>query len=130
MCLFLHAQTLILSLHAQRQAVEHSKTESRKCNGISQPPLITLWLQTSSTQPYDNMTFRKISTVRDCCLSPPHNLKQIFHRGRPKSFLDPPKHSQQRNSKYLITRSTQHSYMPYNIKSPSDLNSENLESMG
>ena len=73
-------------MNTQRKSGYHSKKEACKCNGLSQPPQITLCLHTSSTNPRDDVDFRNISTVRDYFLPIPHNPRQRFLRGRTKYF--------------------------------------------
>ena len=70
-----YAQALISLLHTQIKTLYQNKNGNHKSNSLSHPPLITLWLQTSSTHLRDNVAFREVSTVRSYHLSPPHNLK-------------------------------------------------------
>ena len=84
-----YAQTLISSLHTKKQAWEHSKTEDFQCNGLSKKFIRTLWLQTSSTHPSDDVAFRKVSTMRAYFIPTPHNIQWRYCRGSTKNVLHP-----------------------------------------
>ena len=72
---FVYDQASVSLLHTQIQAGRQSNTGAHQRNGLSHPPLRTLWLQTSFTHPCDDLDFKKVSTVRAYCIPPPHNIK-------------------------------------------------------
>ena len=122
-----HAQNLISSLHTQRQAGEKQKDHPR--NGLQQPPLSSLWLQTLSPHPRASVTSRKVSTARAARLPPPHSISSKVTAGAGPSPSSIHLNTLKKGTRtYLLRRSTQNSWPSFEMKSPSDLHPENLAS--
>ena len=126
MCIFFATSDINIILAYTKDSRREEKIGYHQLNCLSQPPPITIWLQTSFTHPCYDMNTRKVSTARSYLPPTPHNIKWRYHRVAPKLFLHPPKNSQQKNSTFLITSSTHNSCLLYRMKYTSDLHSGNF----